>query len=128
MSIDVKDAAFGCAAALAEHNGGETVVLDLRRLSAWTDFFVIASATSSTHLRALSRHAEERLGQLGYAPLRRPRLSEDETWCLLDCGDIVVHVMTAEARAFYEIERLWFEAERSDIAPPGAPGEAARPE
>lgn len=124
MSIDIREAAFGCAGMLAEHNGGDTVVLDLRKLSTWTDFFVITSATSSTHLKGLARQVEEFLGPLGIAPLRRPRLAEDEQWCLLDFGDFVVHIMAAEARAFYELEKLWFEAEVVPVGAQGKPSES----
>ncbi len=125
MSIDSKEAAFGCAGALAGHNGTDTVVIDLRRMSTWTDFFVVTTCTSSTHLRALARHAEDYLGPHGYSTLRKPRPSDDESWCLLDFGDLVVHVMTGEARAFYELESLWFEAEKTSVAAPSAPTPAA---
>jgi len=109
---------------LAEHNGGDTIVLDLRKLSTWTDFFIVTSATSSTHLKGLAKRVEDYLGPLGHSPLKRPRLAEDEQWCLLDFGDFVVHIMAAEARAFYELDKLWFEAEITRVAAPGVPGKA----
>ncbi|PKL25431.1 MAG: ribosome silencing factor [Spirochaetae bacterium HGW-Spirochaetae-3] len=124
VSIDVREAAFGCAGMLAEHNGGDTIVLDLTKLSTWTDFFVVTSATSSTHLRGLARQVEDYLATQGYSPLRRPRLAEDEQWCLLDFGDFVVHIMAAEAREFYELDKLWFEAELTRIPAPEAPAKA----
>lgn len=111
MSIDLKQEVLACARVLSEHNGGETLVMDLRTLSTWTDFFVITSATSSTHLRGLLRHLEDHLAERGLAPLRRPRLAEDEEWCLLDMGDFVVHIMSVPARTFYELEKLWYGAE-----------------
>lgn len=126
MSIDVREAAFGCAGMLAEHNGGDTIVLDLTKLSTWTDFFIVTSATSSTHLRGLARQVEDYLGPQGYSPLRRPRLAEDEQWCLLDFGDFVVHIMAAEAREFYELDKLWFEAELTRIQAPEAPEAPAK--
>gem|GEM_PF-291748 len=125
MATEVREAAFGCAAMLAEHNGGDTVVLDLSKLSTWTDFFVVTSATSSTHLRGLARRVEEYLGPLGFSPLRRPGLADDEQWCLLDFGDFVVHIMTAEARGFYELEKLWFGAEITALSAPTAPASTA---
>lgn len=128
MSINVQEAVFGCAGYLAEHNGGDTIVLDLRKLSTWTDFFIVTSATSSVHLKGLAKHAEDYLGPLGISPLRRPRLADDEQWCLLDFGDFVVHIMAAEARAFYELDKLWFEAELTHVRAPGAPDAQAVPE
>ena len=119
MSIDVREAAFGCATLLAGHNGMDTVILDLSKLSTWTDFFIVTSATSSTHLKGLARQVDEYLLTLGYSPLRKPKLAEDEEWCLVDYGDFVVHIMGARAREFYELETLWFGAEATKVAPPG---------
>jgi len=73
VSIDVREAVFSCAGMLAEHNGGDTIVLDLRKLSTWTDFFIVTSATSSTHLKGLAKRVEDYLGPLGHSPLKRPR-------------------------------------------------------
>ncbi|GAB1457420.1 MAG: ribosome silencing factor [Spirochaetia bacterium] len=125
MSIDVQQAVVSCAKMLADHNGGDTIVLDFRKLSTWTDFFIVTSATSSTHLKGLARRVEDFLGPLEYSPLRRPRLAEDEQWCLLDFGDFVVHIMAAEAREFYELDKLWFEAELTKYAAtePGQDGQ-----
>jgi ribosome-associated protein len=121
VSNELQEAVLGCATMLATHNGGDTVVLDLRKMSTWADFFIITSATSSTHLKGLARQAEEYLGPLGLSPLRRPRLADDEQWCLIDFGDLIVHVMAAEARTFYELEKLWFQAGLIQIAAPGIP-------
>jgi ribosome-associated protein len=119
VSIDVREAAFGCANHLAGHNGMDTVILDLRKLSTWTDFFIVTSATSSTHLKAMARQVDEYLSPLGFDPLRKPKVAEDEEWCLVDYGDFVVHIMGARAREFYELETLWFGAELVKVAPPG---------
>ncbi len=128
MSIDIRNDVVGLAQLLADHQGGETLVMDLRKLSSWTDFFVLTSATSTTHMRGLVRHAEEYLAPRGLSPLKRPQLAEDEEWCLMDCGDFVVHIMSPGARAFYELDKLWFEAEITAIepvsaGPGGKPGE-----
>ena len=121
VSIDVRKAVLGCATVLAEHKGGQTIVLDLEKLSTWTDFFIVTSATSSTHLRGLARQAEEYLASQGFSPLRKPRIAEDEAWCLIDFGDFVVHIMGAEARAFYELEKLWYGAVTIPVEAPTAP-------
>lgn len=110
---------MGCARILADHNGGDVQVLDLRSMSIWTDFFIIASATSSTHMRGLLRHLEDYMAKEGIEALRRPKPAEDEEWCLMDMGDYVVHLMSATAREFYELEKLWFEAKILSVAPSG---------
>jgi ribosome-associated protein len=121
VSTDLEQEVLACARVLSEHNGGETVVMDLRKLSAWTDFFIITSATSSTHLRGLLRHLEDHLAERELSPLRRPRLAEDEEWCLLDMGDFVVHIMSMAAREFYELEKLWYGAEMHAVSAIGEP-------
>ena len=98
---------------LTDHHGGDVVVLDLRPLNFWTDFFVIATATSSTHLMGLERHIKELAREKGADILHRSRRPKNtveghsDEWCLLDMGTIVVHLMSAKARSFFELERLW---------------------
>ena len=98
---------------LDEHKGGEVVVMDMRALNFWTDFFVIATVTSNTHLMGLERHIKDFAREKGVEILHRSRkpkndgeLRSDE-WCLLDLGGIVIHLMTARTRSFFELERLW---------------------
>jgi len=103
---------------LDEHHGGEVVVMDMRALNFWTDFFIIATVTSNTHLMGLERHIKEFALENDLEILRRSRkpgnnaesrstdLSSDE-WRLLDLGGIVIHLMTARTRSFFELERLW---------------------
>jgi ribosome-associated protein len=107
---------------LAEYNGQDVLVLDMRKLNFWTDFFVIATVSSSTHLSGLERHTKEYSREKGIEPRRsrKPRLSETgesagggfgaEEWCLIDLGGTVIHLMTGKARSFYELERLWSQA------------------
>jgi ribosome-associated protein len=93
---------------LSASRGGEVVVLDMRNLNFWTDFFVIATVTSNAHLSGMERHIKEYARERGLDILHRSRRPETEDeWCLLDMGSIVVHLMTARTRAFYELERLW---------------------
>ena len=94
---------------LREHKGADVVVLDVRRLNDWTDFFVIATASSSTHLDGLSRHIKDYCHSRGIDILRKshkPAAGDDE-WRLVDLGRIVIHLMSRQARDFYELERLW---------------------
>lgn len=123
MPIDQLSEVLDCARVLADHNGQETLVLDLKELSLWTDYFVITTATSSTHLAGLARHLLDHLASRGIEPSRKPRLADDEEWCLVDAGWFVVHVMSVRARAFYELENLWFQAKAIPVQPslPPAP-------
>jgi ribosome-associated protein len=94
---------------LREHKGGDVLVLDLREMNAWTDFFVIATATSDTHLDGLERHVKEFCRERDIEILRRSRkpAGEDDEWRVIDLGSMVVHLMSGRLRAFYELERLY---------------------
>jgi ribosome-associated protein len=92
------------------------VLLDVSSLLVITDVFVIASGTSRRHLATLAEVVEERLRDLGRRPLRREGL-EDATWVLLDYGDVVVHLFDEPTRRFYDLERLWVDAPRTDFNP-----------
>jgi len=90
------------------HNGIDVVVMDMRPLNFWTDFFVIASVSSNTHLSGLERHIKNFVRENDLEILHRSRKPEkDDEWCLLDLGSIVIHLMTTRVRGFFELERLW---------------------
>jgi ribosome-associated protein len=102
---------------LREHKGEDVLVMDLRELSNWTDFFIIATVTSKTHMDGLERHIKDFCGEKGIEILGNSRKNiassfaassgvEDE-WRLIDLGWAVIHLMTKSARDFYELERLW---------------------
>ncbi len=105
-----RDFAFALGGLLVEHKGASVVLLDLGLQSGWTDWFVIATAGSVTHLRGLARHAEEYAALQGLRPRGPVSISDDEEWALLDFGDVIVHLMLEKARQFYELEKLWFQA------------------
>jgi len=103
---------------LDDHNGLKVVVMDMRALNFWTDFFIISTVTSNTHLSGLQRHIKDYTKEKGIEILHRskrpdkkidPASSElsSEEWSLLDLGGIVIHLMTAKIRNFFELERLW---------------------
>jgi len=103
---------------LADHNGLNVVVMDMRSLNFWTDFFIIATVSSNTHLSGLQRHIKDYTQEKGIEILHRSKrpdkkidlVSSDlssEEWSLLDLGGIVIHLMTAKLRSFFELERLW---------------------
>ncbi len=120
-SATSREAAFAIARLLAEHNGGEVLVLDLGERASWTDFFVIATATSGAHLRGLARFVDEAVAGLDLERFNKIKGADDEEWILADLGTVVVHLMTERARSFYELEKLWFEAAATKFDPPQAP-------
>lgn len=96
---------------LEEHKGEDTVVLDLRNMSSWTDYFVITTARSGAHLGGLLRALHEYSGEHGFEPLSTLKRPSEDGWVLVDCGDVAVHLMDREVREFYSLERLYFKAE-----------------
>jgi ribosome-associated protein len=99
--------ALGFGRLLADHSGGDVVVMDMRELNFWTDFFVIATVTSGAHLSGLERHVKDLAGEKGL-PMRCSRKTDsDDEWRLLDLGNVVIHLMSSKSRSFYELERLW---------------------
>ena len=95
---------------LEDHKGGDVTALDLRELHLWTDFFVIATVTSSTQLQGLLRHITEFADTEGLLIQRRTGREESGGWSLVDMGTAVIHLMTAPSREFYELEGLWSSA------------------
>ncbi len=84
-------------------------MLDLRRVSDATDFFVIASGSSDTHVRALAEHVREALKQGGRRPHHVEGVSAGR-WALLDFVDVVIHIFHPTIRSYYQLERLWADA------------------
>lgn len=87
----------------------DIVALDLRGLSNATDFFVVASGTSDAHVRGIADLVVERMDALG-SPAHHVEGLSGGRWALLDFVDVVVHIFHPEARAFYQLERLWSDA------------------
>jgi ribosome-associated protein len=94
---------------LVEHKAADVVVLDLRGVSDATDFFVIASGSSDTHVRALAEHVLEACGRTGLRAHHVEGLTAGR-WVLIDFVDFVVHVFHPSLRRFYQLERLWADA------------------
>lgn len=92
--------------ALDDLKGQEILALDVSGASSFTDWMVIASGTSNRHVRALVDSVVEAVKERGVQPLGLEGQQGME-WILVDLGDVVVHVMQAESRSFYDLERLW---------------------
>jgi ribosome-associated protein len=108
--MDSKKLALRCREFADNKKAENIVVLDLRKLSSVTDFFVIASGTSEPHLRAILDEITEKLREEHGL---RPRAVDGSThahWIVLDYFDVIVHVMRADTRAHYDLESLWGDA------------------
>ena len=102
--------------AAAEKKALDLVVLDLRPVASFTDFFVITSGTNRRQVQAISDGVVEQLKKNGTRPARVEGYQTAE-WILVDYGDFILHVFDEKARRFYDLERLWREAARVDVPP-----------
>jgi ribosome-associated protein len=101
--------------ALDDKRAKDIAVLDLSKISATLDYFVVATGESGLQLKALEDGVRERLKQQGV--LARGIEAPSNRWILLDFGHVVVHIMSPEARNFYDLEGLWADAERLEVKP-----------
>ncbi len=112
--MTAKDVAYATTKALDEKKGVGIKLLKIDKVSSLADYFIICTGTSSTHVKTLCDYAEFTLENCGEKLLGREG-HRGNTWELLDFGSVVVHVFTDEARKFYDLERLWADAEFINI-------------
>jgi ribosome-associated protein len=82
------------------------LLLDISQVTTFTDYFVIASAVNVRQMQALREALDEALARDEHGPIRSEG-DIDSGWVLLDLGDVIVHLLSPEQRAYYDIERLW---------------------
>ena len=96
-------------AKLMEDGKGENVVLlDISKLNSWTDYFVIVTVNSSTHWQGLYKQVKDYIKQNDLEiHLTNKKSPDGDDWNLIDLGSIVIHLMSEQARTFYDLEKLW---------------------
>ena len=107
---------IGAVHAVQDKKGLDIVVLDLRKAGGFTDYFVICTGGNPRQIAAIADGVEQTL-RLNFG--ERPHLTEGvekSQWILLDYFNFVVHIFSRECRAFYELERLWGNAERHEFS------------
>ena len=112
--LSAREVALEVTKALDEKKGIDIKVLRIEKISSVADYFVICTGTVNTHVKTLCDYAEYTMEQLGETMLGREG-HRGNSWELLDYGSVVVHVFTEEARKFYDLERLWADAEVVDL-------------
>jgi ribosome-associated protein len=104
------------ADAISDNKGEDVQLLDLSQLLIVTDVFLIASGTSTRHVKSLASDAEDALREVDRNPIRREGTDHGQ-WVLLDYGDVVIHLFDTETRDYYDLERLWADAPRIAFEP-----------
>ena len=110
-----KEVAIVATQALDSKKGMNIKLLKIDKISTLAEYFLICTGTSNTHVKTLCDHVEYAMEQLGETLLGREG-HRGNTWELLDYGTLVIHVFTEEARGFYDLERLWADAETVDVS------------
>ena len=113
-TLESKEKALQVAKILDSKKARNIKVLDISAITTIADFFVICSAASATQVKALADNVTEKMSEEGIEPLRNEGYKSFD-WILTDYGDVVVHIFRDEARAFYNLEHLWGDAENVEL-------------
>jgi ribosome-associated protein len=107
--LETEDAVMMAARAASDRKAADMVILDLREVAQFTEFFLICTANNSRQVQAVTDAIEENLRQAGKRPSHIEGYTSAE-WVLLDYGDFIAHVFSPTSRRFYDLERLWRDA------------------
>ncbi|MSP11754.1 MAG: ribosome silencing factor [Chloroflexi bacterium] len=103
------DVAHSVVNAVESKKGSDILVLDLRSVSVIADFFVIVTGDNERQIKAIADHIFEDLKEQGKSPYRKEG-SAASGWVIVDYSDVVVHIFAPQERTYYQLERLWSEA------------------
>ena len=118
--MDSRKLAQHCRKLADDRKAEEIVILDVRKLSSVTDYFVIASSLSDPHLRAIAQEVEVRLKEEKNIAAEAVDGTASAGWVVLDYFDVMVHVMRKGVREHYDLEGLWNDAPRVRVRAPKA--------
>jgi len=118
VAAPLPDAARPTAVAIAkaalDKKGEDVLVLDVRGLTSYADYFVVVTADSDRQASAIADHVEQTMKEQGVSKVGVEGY-ETGRWILVDYGDVVAHVMNRESRGFYDLEGLWADAPRFPV-------------
>jgi ribosome-associated protein len=113
--LEPEEAVMIAAHAAGEKKAEDLVLLDLREVASFTEFFLICNGANPKQVQAISDSIEDQLRRNAKRPLHIEGYASAE-WILLDYGDFIVHIFNSVARRFYDLERLWRDAKRKEVA------------
>ena len=103
--VNAKEMALAAAKALDSKKGRDIKVLEIDKITTLADYFVIASGTSSTHVKSLAEEVEFQFKEKGVAPIRTEGFNT-QNWFILDYANVIVHVFSPDARDYYDLDHL----------------------
>jgi ribosome-associated protein len=104
--MDIKQIEELIVNTLEDSKGRDIQVMDVKGISSFADLMVVATGTSTTHVKSLGAHVEKAFKDAGEPPLGVESAPQPD-WVLVDLGNAIVHIMTEGARAHYALEKLW---------------------
>jgi len=104
-----------CANAALDKKAKNLVVIAVKEVSSFADYFIICSGTSDRHVQSIAASVQEQMKKSGFLPIGIEGESNAK-WVLMDYGDVIVHVFYEPVREFYDIEKLWADAPRMEVA------------
>jgi ribosome-associated protein len=110
--------------AVDDKKGQDIVALDISAVATFTDFFLLCSGDSARQIQAIADEVEQKMAGGGFRPAHIEGYANAE-WVLMDYHDLVVHIFSKKARAYYDLERLWRDAKIIDVGPWLAQGQSA---
>ena len=111
---DSRTRALRCVNAALEKKAKDLVILNVKEISAFADYFIICSGTSDRQVRAIAAAIQENLKTADILPLGVEGEAAGQ-WVLMDYDDVIIHIFLDPVRTFYDLERLWSEAPRMDV-------------
>ncbi len=108
---DKKKHVLEIAELINSHKGLDTIALYVGKECSWSDFFIITTANSTSHMEGLLKHIKDYMENNEMPGFNNRGSLKSEKWRILDYGSIIIHLMSREARGFYELEQLWFSGE-----------------
>ncbi len=106
---EIVNIARECTKTLSDKKAMDVLLIDLRKINSYLDYFVISTGNSFIHCTALAKEVQKFFKEKGFKEMSNARL--DTGWVALDYSEIVVHIFTQEMRDFYQLEKLWADAE-----------------
>ena len=98
-----------------DKKANDLVILDISKITSFANYFLLCTGDSSRQMQAIADEVEKQLKASGIRPSHVEGYQNSE-WILLDCMDLVVHIFSKNARAFYDLERLWRDAQKMDAS------------
>jgi ribosome-associated protein len=114
MVTDSQRKSLLCVKAAVEKKAFDLVLLEMKKVTSFTDYFLLCSGKSDRQVQAIAQGIEEELEKEGIRPLGQEGKTEGR-WILMDYADVVVHIFLEPTRGFYDLEGLWIDAPRVEL-------------